>query len=90
MELRLRLTWPGEKDNDYTVWDGDKKVGRMYLTITTIEQGQRWIWTVYGSAVRGGTMQGYVPNGMEPSREDAMAAFKTAWTQVREYNEAKA
>jgi hypothetical protein len=45
----------------------------MYRTYV-VGGGYAWNWTVYGIAVWNSA-----PAGREPTREQAMAAFKSAW-----------
>jgi hypothetical protein len=72
-----RILWDDGKPSinpDFGVIDErGEKVGRMYRTLA-VGGGYAWRWTVYGIAVWNSP-----PAGMEPTREDAMAAFKAAW-----------
>jgi hypothetical protein len=77
LKLR-RIIWdnglPSIGRDDYEVIDErGEKIGRMYR-MNAVAGGEAWNWTVYGIAVSNSP-----PAGREPTREQAMAAFKAAW-----------
>ena len=76
--FRLRLTWPGEDDNDYLVLDDQANIiGRIYREVAT-SQG-RWLFFVGpGNLPRRAAYHGYVE-----TLEDAKARFKELWPQYR-------
>jgi hypothetical protein len=81
LKLR-RIIWDNGKlsivREDYEVIDErGEKIGRIYRT-DAVGGGEAWDWTVYGIAVWNSP-----PAGREPTREQAMAAFKAAWGDVR-------
>ena len=62
-------------DDDYSVIDGDTVVGRIYLE--TIHGEARWLWFLQ-------TVPAPPPNtGMVGSLEDAKAAFKRRYLEVK-------
>lgn len=75
---RLRLTWPGEDENDYLVLDQSAKIiGRIYREFAT-SQG-RWLFFVGpGTLPRRAGFHGYVE-----SLEAAKLRFKELWPQYR-------
>lgn len=72
--FRLRLTWPGEDENDYLVLDQAANIiGRIYREVAT-SQG-RWLFFVGpGNLPRRADFHGYVE-----SLEAAKARFKELW-----------
>ena len=75
MTLKLkprRLRWAdgSAAANDYSVFEDEQKIGRIYRT----RGGEAWTWTVYGIAVHNAP-----PSGREPTREKAVEAFEAAW-----------
>jgi hypothetical protein len=77
LKLR-RIVWDNDKPStsseDFEVIDErGERIGRMYRT-DAVGGGQAWNWTVYGIVVWNSP-----PAGREPTRERAMAAFKSAW-----------
>ena len=75
--ISLRRTWPDDPERaDYQVLDErGTAIGRMYAAGVP-GGGERWLWTVYGIAVRN-----LPPAGMTDTREEAMVAFREAWSQ---------
>lgn len=67
-DIQWRRTWDDDQEGeDFTAWDGGRKIGRMY-------RGHRgnWQWfTVWGS-----------PGGMEPSRREAMLGLEEAYLDL--------
>jgi hypothetical protein len=81
LKLR-RILWPDGSTStdpkDYDVIDDrGERIGRMYRVIA-IGGGYAWRWSVYGMAT-----YDKPPNGLEPTREKAMAAFKAAWRKCK-------
>ena len=60
--------------NDYTVLDGDRSIGRIFLS-PTAPPDRNWMWTI--------TARDYPPTihsrGYSATREQAMADFKAQW-----------
>jgi hypothetical protein len=56
-----KLTWPGERENDWLVLRDGKPVGRVYLTILNNPRREVWMWfkqTIPGRKGEAETMQG--------------------------------
>jgi hypothetical protein len=69
--------WP---DQDYDVRLGDTRgvvVGRIFRP-NVVPQGRPWFWTITDRALQRPTDLGYAG-----TRDEAMAAFKLAWTARR-------
>jgi hypothetical protein len=77
--FRLRLTWPGEDENDNLVLDERANIiGRIYREVAT-SQG-RWLFFVGpGNLPRRADFPGYVD-----SLEAATERFKELWPRYRE------
>jgi hypothetical protein len=73
-DLTLRPTWPEPPRvrtvADFTVFDGDRNVGRIHRTNSAQEE---WFWGVR-LVVANEPMRGYAP-----SLEEARTAFKAAY-----------
>ena len=66
-------TW---SDDDYDVFDGDRHVGRIMWTHAASRETP-WFWTITARVPQQPTDRGYAA-----MREEAMAAFKSAWMQA--------
>lgn len=62
-------------DDDWSVWYGGEKVGRILLNPEYVS-GHQWMWSITKS-VPGYTVM--PNNGLEATREDAMKAFRKRW-----------
>jgi hypothetical protein len=60
-------------DDDYDMFDGNKKIGRIVLHPQAPE-GEPWFWTTSARVPQYSHDRGYAA-----SREQAMADFKAAW-----------
>jgi hypothetical protein len=81
LKLR-RIIWPDGSTSidreDFDVIDErGERIGRLYRTIA-VGGGHAWRWSVYGIAVTNRP-----PDGLERTREKAMAAFKAAWKKCK-------
>jgi hypothetical protein len=67
---------PSKPTDDYEVFDEDRKViGRIVWTHVA-SRATPWLWTLF----RGHGPQSPADKGYAATREDAMAAFKAAWS----------
>ena len=62
-------------DDDYDVFDGNQLIGRIMLH-PQAPTGRPWFWTITAQVPQYPHDRGYAA-----TREEAMAAFKSAWTQ---------
>jgi hypothetical protein len=81
LKLR-RIIWEDghtsiDREDFDVIDDRGERIGRMYRTIA-IGGGHAWKWSVYGMAT-----YDKPPDGLEPTREKAMAAFKAAWKKCK-------
>ena len=87
MALRLQLTWPKrDKPDDYQVFNESQAIGRMYRTRRSMGLDDRWIWTLFGTAIHGGLIDGDVPHGIADDRDQALEALTRAWGKVERHN----
>ena len=58
----------------------------MYRASASMGLGDRWIWTLFGSAIVGGMFDGAVPYGIADNGDRAMEALTRAWERVEHHN----
>ena len=67
------IAWkPDEGENDFVGYDGNKYIGRTYLT-GTIHTGQQWKWFLPNG--------GSPPSGTAESRLAAMMILEEKWAE---------
>ena len=79
MNLSLRLTWPGEVENDYRVCDDGEPIGRIRKVIAMGSlEGEVWAWHIQVH------IPGHGRNGLAGSLDQAKADFNAAWAAVKQ------
>lgn len=78
---KWRLTWPGERDDDFAGYDGEQYIGRIYRTDWEPIRG-RWKWNGnYPPAFRGVVPS---PNsGFVRSAREASQRVEEYWDKLK-------
>lgn len=76
LKYRWARTWQDRPD-DYTAWDGDRCIGRVYLHTT----GTMKIWTWYMSSEDGLSVR--PANGADPDKIEACKQLEAAYDAER-------
>ncbi len=74
--LTLRRNPDARQSEGYLVFDGERRVGRIFFADAAAPADRPWFWGMEFDQLRGRVGPQY---GQAASRRAAMAAFKAAW-----------